>query len=144
MRSSQDSIAPTKRTDAGIGFKYFLPRDWFLAASLNFLSNTEQALQLRSIGKLGGGKFLIHTNKTYWTLAQVFHSTMNGFTNEVADQNSVEGYGGMELNMFDVVILISWVHCSSIRALPNQDAGVLISGSMPSMICSGSSMLKQD
>ena len=73
-----------------------------LAASLNFLSNTEQALQLRSIGKLGGGKFLIHTNKTYWTLGAGVSFNNERFTNEVADQNSVEGYGGMELNMFDV------------------------------------------
>ena len=52
-RSSQDSVAETKRTEGGIAGKYFLQKDWYLAASLNFLSNTEQALNLRTTGKLG-------------------------------------------------------------------------------------------
>jgi hypothetical protein len=102
LRSSQDDIDPTKRTDAGLGFKYFLPKDWFLSASLSFLSNTEQALNLRSVGKLGGGKFLIHTNKTYWNLGAGVSFNNERYTNEVPDKNSVEAYFGTELNMFDV------------------------------------------
>src|SRR5438552_17427730 len=41
VTSSQDNVETIKRTDAGINYKYFLPKDWFLAGSLNFLSNTE-------------------------------------------------------------------------------------------------------
>jgi hypothetical protein len=65
-RSSQDSVKETKRTEGGIAGKYYLPKDWYLAASLNFLSNTEQALNLRTTGKLGIGKYIVHTNKQYW------------------------------------------------------------------------------
>ena len=62
-RSSQDSVADTKRLDAGITYRYFLQRDWFVLMAPNFLSNTEQALRLRTTGKLGVGKFLVHTNQ---------------------------------------------------------------------------------
>jgi hypothetical protein len=45
-RSWQDSVAETKRTEAGASFTYFLPRDWYLLAALNTLANTEQALKI--------------------------------------------------------------------------------------------------
>lgn len=102
LTSSQDSIESTERTDAGISYKYFLPKDWFLAASVNFLSNTEQALRLRTIGKLGGGKFMIHTNKTYWAASAGVSFNNESFTNSTPSRNSMEGYVGTELNMFDV------------------------------------------
>ena len=102
LRSSQDSVETTKRTDAGISFKYFLQKDWYLATSINFLSNTEQAIDLRTTGKLGGGKFLIHTNKTYWAAGAGLSFNNESFTNGTPARNSLEGYVGTELNMFDV------------------------------------------
>src|SRR5262245_60186785 len=57
IRSKQDSVEPTERTESGVAYKYFLPKDWFVAASVDFLSNTEQALRLRTTAKLGAGKF---------------------------------------------------------------------------------------
>jgi hypothetical protein len=44
-------VKETKRTEGGIAGKYYLQKDWYLAASLNFLSNTEQALNLRTTWK---------------------------------------------------------------------------------------------
>ncbi len=101
IRSAQDSVETTQRNDAGLSFKYFLPRDWFLAASLSFLSNTEQALKLRTMGKLGAGKFLVHTNKTYWAAGGGLSLNNETFTNETASRKSLEGYLGTELNLFD-------------------------------------------
>src|SRR5205085_1324508 len=47
LRSKQDSIQATKRTESGGSYTYFLPKDWYLNGALNTLSNTEQALDLR-------------------------------------------------------------------------------------------------
>jgi hypothetical protein len=102
VNSTQDNVDPTKRIDAGINYKYGLQKDWFLATSLNFLSNTEQALKLRTMGKGGAGNYLVHTNRSYWALSGGFSYNNESFTNDTASRNSVEAYGGTELNLFDI------------------------------------------
>jgi len=101
-RSSQDSVKDTKRLDAGITYKYFLQRDWYILMAPSFLSNTEQALRLRTTGKLGAGKFIIHTNKAYWGAGGGLSFNNESFTNGTPTRNSLEAYAGTELNMFDV------------------------------------------
>lgn len=102
LHSSQDSVSPTKRTDAAINYKYFLQNDWYLATSLSFLSNTEQALRLRTTAKLGGGKLFVHSNKTYWGAGAGFSYNNESFSNETPARNSMEVYVGSELNLFDI------------------------------------------
>jgi hypothetical protein len=101
-RSWQDSVAETKRTEAGASFTYFLPRDWYLLAALNTLANTEQALKMRLTAKLGGGKYLVHTNRSYWGLGAGFSFNNESFTNGTESRSSVEGYLGTEVNLFDI------------------------------------------
>lgn len=101
IRSRQDSIADTKRTEGGISYKYFLQRDWFLMSALNFLSNTEQALELRTTAKLGAGKYMVHTNKSYWALGAGLSYNHESFSNETPERNSAEAFFGTELNLFD-------------------------------------------
>ncbi|SEP10523.1 Protein of unknown function, DUF481 [Niastella yeongjuensis] len=102
LNSKQDSITDTKRTDAAIYYKYFLQHDWFLGTSISFLSNTEQALKLRTTGKLGAGKLIVHTNKTYWGIGTGLSFNNESFTNETTGRNSLEAYFGTELNLFDI------------------------------------------
>ncbi|HEY9261671.1 DUF481 domain-containing protein [Chitinophaga sp.] len=102
LRSKQDSIDATRRTEWGPTFKYFMQHDWFAAASLNFLSNTEQALDLRTTGKLGMGKYFVHTNKTYVGAGAGVAYNREVFTNETTSRSSLEAYFGYEVNLFDV------------------------------------------
>jgi len=102
LRSKQDSIALTRRTDWGPTFKYFLQNDWFLNTSVTFLSNTEQALDLRTTGKAGAGKYLVHTNKKYFGLGGGLSFNSEKFTNGTPSRKSLEGYAGFELNFFDL------------------------------------------
>ena len=102
VQSSQENVATTKRIDAGVSYKYSLPKDWFLAASATFLANTEQALKLRSIGKGGAGNYLVHTNTSYWALSGGLSFNNESFTNGTEGRNSLEAYAGSELNLFDV------------------------------------------
>lgn len=101
FRSVQDSIASTRRNEAGINYKYYLQHDWYLMLDGNYLSNTEQALKARYTGKAGAGKFLIHSNQSYWGVGGGISLNIENFTNEAPDRSSAEAYLGSELNMFD-------------------------------------------
>lgn len=102
VSSNQDEVDPIRRGDGGISFRYFLPKDWYALASINFLSSTEQKLNLRSTGKVGIGKYLIHTNQTYWGVAGGFNINHEDYTTNENDRSSLEGFIGSELNMYDV------------------------------------------
>jgi len=101
-RSSQDSVADTKRTEAGASYTYFLPRDFYAVGSLSTLSNTEQALELRLNAKAGVGKYFIHTNRSYLGVGGGLSLNNESFTNGTPKRTSLEGYFGGEVNLFDI------------------------------------------
>ena len=103
LYSSQDEIADIKRTDGGIGYKYFLPKDWYPLASVDFLSNTEQNLKLRTTGKVGFGKFVIHTNHSYWGFSGGANYNNENFSiDSIPSRKSWEGFLGTEVNLYDI------------------------------------------
>lgn len=101
FRSIQDSISPTRRTESGMNYKYYLPDDWYLMADVNFLANTEQALLARYTSKIGAGKFFIHSNHSYWGAGGGLSLNFESFTNETPSRSSAEAYAGTEVNLFD-------------------------------------------
>ncbi|ULQ54158.1 DUF481 domain-containing protein [Flavihumibacter fluvii] len=102
LRSMQDSVDATMRFEGNAAYTYYLPKDWLAWASINWLSNTEQALQLRTTAKLGAGKFLIHTNKKYWKALGGLSLNNETFSNETSKRTSLEGFVGSDLNLFDI------------------------------------------
>jgi len=102
VNSIQDEVEPIKRIDAGITYRYFLPKDWYGLANISFLSNTEQKIDLRTNGKIGLGKYIVHTNRRYWGFQAGVSFNNEKFTTESSDLQSLEGYLGTELNLFDV------------------------------------------
>ena len=105
LNSKQDSTDAIHRTDGALGFKYYLPKDWYIPVSVNYLSNTEQLLDARWSGLLGVGKYVIHSNRMYWgfDLGAAFNNERYSPINEPTTTNkSWEGYFGTELNLFDI------------------------------------------
>lgn len=102
LYSKQDSSSLISRTDGGLSFKYYLPRDWFTVASVTFLSNTEQKIDLRTTGNLGVGKYLIHTNRTYWAFSGGASFNNETYTTEDPKRESWDAFAGTELNLFDL------------------------------------------
>ena len=101
--SSQDSVADINRMDANITFNYFLPQDWYVFYSNDFLKNDEQKLALRSTSKLGIGYYLVRTNAIYLGLYGGAAANVESFTeNASPDRQSGEAFAGLELNMFDI------------------------------------------
>ena len=101
IRSSQDNVEETQRTESGASFSYFLPRDWYLAASLTTLSNTEQSLDNRFTAKAGVGKYLVHTNKAYFSVGAGASRLSESFTNGTPDRSSYEAYAATDANLFN-------------------------------------------
>ena len=102
LNSTQDDTDPIKRTDGGLAFKRFLPHDWYIPVDATFLSNTEQKLDIRVVGKVGAGKYIIHTNSSYWGFAAGVSYVSENFSSDDPDKQSMEMYIGSELNLFDI------------------------------------------
>jgi hypothetical protein len=110
--TTQDDTERISRNDGGFGYRYFLPKDWNLGADLTFLSNTEQSLDLRTTGKLGAGNFIKRSNSMYWLLmagvaftSETYSPVLNpddGTVTKAPNRNSVEGFFGTELNLYDI------------------------------------------
>ncbi|UCF63561.1 MAG: DUF481 domain-containing protein [bacterium] len=102
-RSDQDSIAATRRTDASVGFNYFLGKRWFAFISSKFLQSDEQKLELRATPLIGIGNYFIQTNSMYWALVGGIARTIEFYTDPtIEDRSSSEANLGTELNLFDM------------------------------------------
>lgn len=69
LNSTQDNIEAVTRNSGGLTFDYFLPLDFYLTANYNYLTNTEQSIDLRSVYMFGLGNYLIHNNSAYWGIS---------------------------------------------------------------------------
>jgi len=103
VRSSQDSIESTSRTDASGTFSYFLWKGWFVYGSVNFLQNDEQKLKLRSTPRVGIGNYIIQTNNLYWALYIGASWNNENYTDPtIPNRSDAEANIGTELNLFDI------------------------------------------
>lgn len=103
VRSAQEGVDDTKRTDASLGYRYFLPDDWFLFASADFLQNDEQKLKLRTTPSAGVGNYFIHSNALYFGGALGAAWTIEQFNDSAqTHRSSAEGLAGLELNLFNM------------------------------------------
>lgn len=98
----QDDVEDIRRTDGFFSFRYILPHNWYLIARVDFLSNTEQLIDLRSNLKLGAGKFLRRTNSVYWAVHGGASWTNENYFENENDLQSSEGWFGTELNLYDI------------------------------------------
>jgi len=103
VRSSQDSVESTSRTDASATLNYFLWKGWFIYVSANFLQNDEQKLKLRSTPKVGVGNYLVQTNHLYLSLFIGAAWNNETYTDPtIPNRSSAEANIGTELNLFDI------------------------------------------
>lgn len=119
--SEQNDVDPTKRTDGSGAFSYFLPKDWYIPANISFLSNTEQKLDLRINGRLGFGKYVIHTNKSYWGFSLGASYNDEKYSTETETRQSWEGFVSSELNLYDIGDLDLLVSVTAYQGLTETD-----------------------
>ena len=102
ISEQDDQVERTKRTDAVLNFKYVLQKGWFILPEVNFLSNTEQSLRLRTTARLGPGYFFFRTNRAYFSASAGLAFTSEDFRNDTPDRNSTEGFLSTDLNLYDI------------------------------------------
>jgi len=102
VRSRQDSVADTRRTEASIGGRYMFENNWFIPLSANFLQNDEQKLDLRSTIQTGFGRFFVNSERIYLAGAGGLAWNNEHFTDDQPQRNSMEALAGFELNLFNI------------------------------------------
>lgn len=103
VKSRQDSIADVQRMNGNISAQWFLPKDWFIQGTADFLSNNEQKLKLRSTTSIGLGYFFKHTNSLYFGAAAGLAFNNESYTDATINgKNSMEFYVGTEFNKYAI------------------------------------------
>lgn len=101
LSSSQDSVPSTQRLDGGLTVNRYLQHDIFLTASTDYLSNTEQLLNLRSNFRAGAGYYFVHSNTWYWNFSVGVGIIEENYSNGENNKESAEAFLATELNLFD-------------------------------------------
>lgn len=102
LRSIQSDVDPIKRTEFGLSYNYFLPKDWYLLYSLSMLSNIEQLLSLRTSNMIGAGNYVVHTNRTYLGFSAGLNFNNEKFEGDEKATQSGEAFFGAQYNIFDI------------------------------------------
>ena len=101
LNSNQDDTERVERTEAKGQLIRILPKKWYFLGAVSFLSNTEQALDGRTSPNIGGGKFLISTNKLYLGASLGFAYTIENYKDASLNKTSTEALITLNYNMFD-------------------------------------------
>lgn len=102
--SSQQDVSKTQRLEANLVYKNYIKNKWFGLAEINWLSNTAQNINLRTLSKLGMGKYLVQTNSLYWGLQTGASFNNESFSLDGVDSSndSAELFFGTEANLYDI------------------------------------------
>lgn len=96
----------TKRTEAGLGFRAFIIKDWFGLINTDLLQSTEMQLDLRTVTKAGFGNYIINNQQMYFVAAAGAAWNYENYTNpdpgQTNPRNSVEAFLGLEYRIFDI------------------------------------------
>jgi hypothetical protein len=112
--SSQDEVNTTRRLDANALYNYFFQKKWYITSEINWLSNTAQNINLRTVSKLGVGRYIVNSNRLYWGFKTglSFNNESFDFENTITTNNSWEAFFGTEANLYDIGdfnLLTRWV-----------------------------------
>ncbi|MEN8115980.1 MAG: DUF481 domain-containing protein [Bacteroidota bacterium] len=101
--TTQDDVDPTVRTEGGLFFTRDLFGNAIIMGGADFLSNSEQLLDLRSTGKAGFGYYFFRSNQLYLLAGAGFALSNERYGGDNATSgNSFEGLGAVEFNAYNL------------------------------------------
>lgn len=100
--SRQDNTDNISRYSGNLNVQRFLPKEWYLASGLDFLSNSDQKLKLRTTGSFGAGYFIKKTNSLYFGAGAGLAYNNETYQDQVDGKSSLESYFATELNKYDI------------------------------------------
>jgi hypothetical protein len=101
LTANRDEVEQTQRTNMNLGITRMLTEKWYIMGTGSFLSNTEQNLQGRWGGRIGGGRYLANTSKLMFGITAGFNYNIESYQDESLNKESTELYLSSNLNMFD-------------------------------------------
>jgi len=103
LNTTQNDVDPVNRTDAGLSYKYFLPKSFYIPVSVTYLKSSEMNLNARWTTSAGAGYYVFQTNRLYWGLVTGgTFNVENYLPDSIPNLQSFEGFFGTELNLFDI------------------------------------------
>jgi len=107
VTSSQDEVEAVRRVEAAIEGDYTFENGIFFRSGVNFLSNSEQRLFLRTIGNVSTGYYVIRRSTWHWNAFIGVALNNEDYeedseTEGSSDRNSLEAIIGTSLDMFDI------------------------------------------
>jgi hypothetical protein len=103
VQTPDSTTISTKRTEGGLGFRFFIYKDWFALAGVDFLQSSEQKLNLRSLTKAGIGNYVVNSNRMYFVLAGGAAWNYEDYDDiTIEDRSSAEAFAAIEYNIFDI------------------------------------------
>ncbi len=90
----------TQRSDLSLNMTRFRKNRWFSAYLLNFESNDELGLNLRTSIGAGLGRYLIQTNNSELALAGGLVGTVETLEGDVSSQENIEGLLGLNYSRY--------------------------------------------
>lgn len=101
VNSFQRNAPDVRRTDMDAGYRYLLPKRWFLGADAVLLANTAQLLRLRSSYQLYTGRHVLQDNRFTLTATGGIAFTEEVFNSEDVRRQRPEGLLGVEADLFN-------------------------------------------
>lgn len=103
IQTPDSTTIRTTRTEGGLGFRFFIVKDWFVLAGTELLQSTEQKLNLRALTKGGIGNYIVNTNQMYFVLAGGAAWNFEDYSDPtISDRNSAEAFAALEYNIFNI------------------------------------------
>ena len=93
---------PTKRNEGAYNIRFSLTRRLYTIATVSFLSNTSDHLDLRLNTQVGLGAYIVRTNRAYWGGKAGVNRNNEAYTDPANDRKSWEGYLGTEVDLYDI------------------------------------------
>lgn len=103
ISATRDDANAIRRLDAAFSYRYFLKKDWYPLGEINILANTEQNIKLRTVTRVGIGKYLKRNNGMYWGVQLGVSYNNEQFIDAISNSlNSMEGFAAAELNLYNI------------------------------------------
>lgn len=103
LQTADNVTTRVSRTEGGLGFLFFIVRDWFAILRSDLLQSSEQKLNIRAITKGGAGYYAVKTNKMNLGFAAGAAWNFEDYNNPViSDRNSAEAFAAAEYKIFNI------------------------------------------
>lgn len=103
LQTTEDVTAKIKRTEGGLGFRYFVFKDWFGLVRSDLLQSSELKLNIRAITQGGIGYFPLKTNRMELGIAAGAAWNFEDYDDLVTmDRNSAEAFFGVDYTVFNL------------------------------------------